>query len=385
MKEETKILFISDSPPAEKESIQIKLAAKIYVKGGRAHLFSPVIPAAERLQNEYRHLDVFEKKYSDLKKAVLENSYEAAFFFNTDAMHFYSPLIKSLAANLKIFAFNVTEETSAAEYLENIFSGNMSAGEKKKVSIIMLTFNQLNLTKQCLDSIKRNTQYPYELIIVDNGSSDGTLEYLKKYQEDASNRTHCIFNGCNLAFSKANNIGIRKASGENILLINNDVVVTNGWLTGLVNCLNSDISAGAAGPCTNESVGAQKVEPGYDDLAELPRFADAFRINNAGKQISCHRLTAFCFLIKREVIDKIGLLDERFGPGGFEDYDYCLRIRQAGYKILLAADIYVHHVGGQGYKPNNLNYSDLRQDNKLIFINKWCRRALEIMETLPNG
>jgi GT2 family glycosyltransferase len=106
-------------------------------------------------------------------------------------------------------------------------------------------------------------------------------------------------------------------------------------------------------------------------------------MKNAGKWIEIHRIIGFCMLIKKKVIDQVGMFDERFGPGGYEDYDLCLRVKQAGYKIIIAHDVFVYHFGGKGYSDNNLDYEKLRENNLSIFIDKWCEKVLKIMDTNP--
>ncbi|MHB9155197.1 MAG: glycosyltransferase family 2 protein [Endomicrobiales bacterium] len=255
----------------------------------------------------------------------------------------------------------------------------------KKVSIIILTFNQLDMTRQCIESLEKHTKCDYEIIIVDNGSSDGTREYLNALLP-AKSGLRLIFNDKNLGFSKANNQGIRIAEGDYFLLLNNDVILTAGWLERLLACAESDPAVGVAGPCTNHAVGQQVVNAKLElDDPAIQKFACMQLMKNAGNWFETHRIIGFCLLARREVIEKIGMLDERFGPGGFEDYDFCLRVKQAGYKIMIAGDVFVYHIGGQGYSQNNLDYDKLRYQNVQIFIEKWVKKALEIMEIMPFG
>ena len=92
-------------------------------------------------------------------------------------------------------------------------------------------------------------------------------------------------------------------------------------------------------------------------------------------------MIGFCMLIPKKVIRRIGLLDERFGPGGYEDYDYCLRVQMAGYKVILAEDVFIHHFGGKGYV--GMDYDEMRARNRGIFVRKWCRKTLEFLDTIP--
>jgi len=257
--------------------------------------------------------------------------------------------------------------------------------EKKKVSIIILTFNQLCDTKRCVETLERNTKGDYELVFVDNGSVDDTKAYLEKLKAARKN-VKTIYNPSNLGFAKANNQGMGIADGEYVVFLNNDVVLTEGWLERMISCAESDPAAGIVGPVTNHAVGEQVVDKSIEfNEQDINRFACMQLLKNAGYWFETHRIIGFCMLMKREVIENVGMLDERFGPGGYEDYDFCLRVKQAGYKILVASDVFIYHIGGEGYKKNNLDYDKLRAQNVQIFIEKWCRKALEFLDRLPDG
>jgi GT2 family glycosyltransferase/tetratricopeptide (TPR) repeat protein len=233
-------------------------------------------------------------------------------------------------------------------------------------SIVILTHNQLPYTRLCLESIRQRTDEPYELILVDNASEDGTREYLA-----AQPNAKVIYNPDNRGFPTAVNQGIRASSGRQVLLLNNDTVVTSGWLGRLLHALESDPKVGLVGPCSNCVSGEQQVEVGYDDLAQLDGFAwDWGKVDNRTRQ-DTDRLVGFCLLIRREVIDQIGLLDARFGIGCFEDDDYCRRAKQAGYRAVIARDAFVHHFGGRTFVASGLDFGALMRTNQQLFHEKW--------------
>src|SRR5205807_2345956 len=116
----------------------------------------------------------------------------------------------------------------------------------------------------------------------------------------------------------AANQGIKAATGRQILLLNNDCVVPRRWIRRLLWALYRDPKIGLVGPCSNFVSGEQQVPVSYKDLAALDTFADEWAGRNAGAIVDTDRLVGFCLLIRREVIEKIGLLDERFGIGCFE-------------------------------------------------------------------
>lgn len=259
---------------------------------------------------------------------------------------------------------------------------------KYLVSIVILTYNQLDDTKICVESLMKHTaDVNYELIFVDNGSTkDDTKTYLEDLKSKYSN-VKVILNETNLGFACANNQGIEISEGEYVLLLNNDVILTDGWLSRMLLIAESDKKIGIVGPCTNHASGRQVVvfDGSADDDEAIQKFSKEILQKNAGFWFSVNRIIGFCVLIKREVLFNVGVLDEMFGPGGYEDFDYCMRVKQAGYKIVIAGDTFIYHVGGKGYSANNMNYNVLRTKNIELLIDKWTKNVLEIMEKLPDG
>lgn len=238
--------------------------------------------------------------------------------------------------------------------------------EQALTSIIIVTHNQLSYTHQCIESIQLYTDEPYELIFVDNGSTDGTPDYLKNISE-----AQVILNDENLGFPAAVNQGIDRANGSNIVLLNNDTIVTTGWLHHLLAALSTDKTIGLVGACSNNVSGPQQVTAGYAQLNELDGFAWDRGQALAGRITDLERLVGFCMLIRREVIDDLGKLDEQFGIGMFEDDDYCQRARSAGYRTVVAEAAFVHHFGSVTFKATGINFSQLLTDNQQKYEKKW--------------
>ncbi|MCH1625065.1 bifunctional glycosyltransferase family 2 protein/class I SAM-dependent methyltransferase [Ferdinandcohnia quinoae] len=236
-----------------------------------------------------------------------------------------------------------------------------------KTSIVILTYNKLDFTKQCIESIREYTvDGTYELIVVDNCSNDGTVEWLKE-----QNDIKVIYNQENLGFPKGCNQGIEISTGDNILLLNNDVIVTKNWLSNLNTALYSSDDIGAVGPVTNSASYYTAISTNYKSLSEMHDFAKSFNQSNPEEWEYRLKLIGYCMLIKREVIDKIGMLDEIFTPGNFEDDDYSFRILQAGFKLLLCKDTFIHHYGGASFGENIEKYADVLKRNGIKFEEKW--------------
>jgi GT2 family glycosyltransferase/predicted Zn-dependent protease len=242
------------------------------------------------------------------------------------------------------------------------------------VSIIILCWNQLDYTRQCLESVQRHTRSPYELLLVDNGSTDGTLAYLEEIRRrHRGGRTVVIRNETNLGYPVGCNQALDQAKGRYIVFLNNDSVVTPGWLEGLIGWSLQDWpSIGLVGPVSNGAPDAQAIRPDYTDLSELDAFAARRRQAFAGKMKPVIRLTGFCLLVRREVLERIGCrLDERYGLGFFEDDDLCVRAREAGFRLLVALDVYVHHFGSVSFKQAGLNTRERLLANYELFQAKW--------------
>jgi GT2 family glycosyltransferase len=239
-----------------------------------------------------------------------------------------------------------------------------------KVSIIVVSFNNLEYLRLCIESIFEYSNYPnVEVIVVDNGSADGSAEYLKGKKEEG--RLEAILNPQNLGFAKANNQGIEISSGEYIILLNDDTVVTQDWISGLIKYLSLS-GIGMVGPVTNEIGNEAKIKIAYSSLEEMRKWAMEYTRAHKGKYFEAKMLALFSIAFKKSLLDKVGLLDERFEVGMFEDDDFSLRVKNAGYKTICAEDIFVHHFGKASFKKlRDQEYLKIFNKNKELFENKW--------------
>lgn len=238
-------------------------------------------------------------------------------------------------------------------------------------SIVILAFNELEYTKRCVKSLRKHTPEPHEVIFVDNGSTDGTLKWLRTLARE-NNHYRIIENRQNLGFAKGCNQGIEASQGEFILLLNNDVVVTEGWLAGMLDCLNNAPDAGIVGPMTNRISGPQQVvSDTYRSANFLDQYAAEFREIHRHRRIVLRRIVGFCMLFKRNLTKQIGMLDESFGTGNFEDDDFCLRAVLAEHKNYIAGDVFIHHYGSRSFIGNKIDYSASISGNRKIIDEKW--------------
>lgn len=239
-------------------------------------------------------------------------------------------------------------------------------------SIIVPAFNQLEYTKKCLDSVLTYTGDPFELVVVDNGSTDGTWPYLEGLARKHKN-VRVLRNPRNMGFAFACNQGIFLANGEFILLLNNDTLVTSGWLRRLRRIVATAPKAGLVGPLSNHVSGAQLVDSGdLRTMDHIQGYAGSLAVREAGQAIEVNRLSGFCLMVKREVFDRIGVLDPTFVVDGFEDDDLCIRARLAGFKCFVAQDVFVYHFGGRTFSGNNIDRKKQIDFNRRRFFTKWA-------------
>ena len=233
-------------------------------------------------------------------------------------------------------------------------------------SIVILTFNKISYTKKCIESIRKYTSKgSYEIIVVDNASTDGTISWLKEQSDIIT-----IFNKDNLGFPKGCNQGIEIAQGSEVLLLNNDVIVTPKWLEQMLEALYSSEKIGAVGPVTNYAHG-QEIPVTYQNEAEMVSFASEVTEKFKNKWSQKTKLIGFCLLFKKSVLEEVGVLDELFSPGNYEDDDISFRILLAGYKLFLCHNIFVHHFGSTSFRNDISKFNDLLSENELKFLDKW--------------
>ncbi|GMK37426.1 glycosyl transferase [Paenibacillus sp. CCS19] len=239
----------------------------------------------------------------------------------------------------------------------------------KSTSIIIPTYNGLPLLQRLIQSIRIHTDErvtPYELIVVDNGSNDGTAEWC------AGRGITFIAISANAGFPAACNKGLRIASGDQLMLLNNDIVATPNWLLNLSAGLAQEPGIGLAGPVTNYASGQQQVTYSFDGLEQFMRIAEQTNRPDPSARERVLRIVGLCMLFKREVYEKVGELDERFSPGHYEDDDYCLRIRMNGYGLMMCRDALIYHEGSASFRQQGEHtVKQLLERNRTMFIDKW--------------
>jgi GT2 family glycosyltransferase len=240
-----------------------------------------------------------------------------------------------------------------------------------KISIVLLSYNYFSeTTKSCFESLAVDPDFDrWELIVVDNGSDDGTAGQLVSLQA-AYPSVRFIFNKSNLGFAGGINAGIRRAGGEIIILLNSDTVCPKGMITRLAAYFENDTPLGMIGPVTNAAGNEQAIYTNSPDADS--KIMEGLQYANGGRQTpaNAYRLDFFCVAIARKTIDKIGLLDEGFGQGYYEDFDYSLRMKKAGLPLLVAEDVFIYHRGSTTFGRLPVSTKTLMKRNKRRIIEK---------------
>ena len=248
----------------------------------------------------------------------------------------------------------------------------MAPTKEKPVIIAILTWNKIDLIKNCIESIFKNTKYPYYRICVfDQASTDGTKEYL----DSLGDRIDVIHSPKNIGFVLGNNEVIKKYPMNDVVLLNNDTLVTPGWLTALVECAYTGKDVGIVGAKLVYPDGRLQ-EAGCEIYCDgrgrnIGKFDDPYKPEyNKLKEVDY--CSGSCLYIKREVFDKVGGFDEQYSPCYYEDTDLCFSARKAGFKVIYQPKCVVIHLeGATAGKVISTGAKKYQEINRPKFVKKW--------------
>ena len=232
------------------------------------------------------------------------------------------------------------------------------APHQENVEIIVCVHNALADVQRCLASTLRHTAQPYGLILVDDGSDPPTRDFLADFAQQQPHAT-LLRRDEATGYTFAANRGMGHSAAPFVLLLNSDTIVSPGWLDRLVACAGSDSTIGLVGPLSNTAsyqsipalaAGGDWAENPLPSGWDIDGWATALAESSARLYPDMPLLNGFCLLIRREVIDAIGLFDEAaFDAGYGEENDFCLRASSAGWRLALADDAYVFHAQSRSY------------------------------------
>ena len=260
--------------------------------------------------------------------------------------------------------------------------GTQSTGEDTGAltSVIVVTYDNLPFLRLCLESVlTAAVSRSFELVVVDNGCTDGTHEYLDQLQARNPQVRH-VDAHANLGFPAGVNLGVRHSGGDTLVFLNDDTIVGPSWLDLLCQKL-SDPSIGMVAPMTNHPDGGCRETRPYANYGEFLALAASRAEGGHGCEVPF--LAMFCVALRREVYDAVGPLDEQYELGLFDDDDYCLRLQMLGFTLWCADSVFVHHFGqvSLGKLAPSGQYGRLFTRNLRRFERKWevqwCREGGE--------
>ena len=229
-----------------------------------------------------------------------------------------------------------------------------------EIDIIICVHNALDDLQRCLASLLEHTHQPYHLILVDDGSSEQTAQYLREFAD--AHHASLLRSEEATGYPCAANRGMRASSAEFALLLNSDTILTPEWLDRFVACIQSDEKFGIVGPLSNTASwqSVPKIEDNGDWASNpLPegmtpsRMAQWIALHSARQYVEIPLLNGFCMMIRRKLLDEVGLFDEEnFGQGYGEEDDLVLRARKLGWKMALADDVYIYHAQSKSYSSD---------------------------------
>ena len=241
------------------------------------------------------------------------------------------------------------------------------------ISIVILSYGDPELTKAAMQSLfDGGPTYPrMEVLVVDNGSSSSNLAEIRALASRYPG-VEVIENGSNLGFAMGNNVGLERAIGEYVLLLNNDTFVAPGAVYAMVRHLRDNPEIGAVGPLTNNIGNEAKVFVRYDDMDQMKRTVRRITLGYRGRFLEVGALGYFAVMFRRRDLDSFGLLSLDYGVGMFEDDDHCRTIQSKGYVTAVAEDGFVHHHLSASFdRLDGSEKKALFKRNREIFERKW--------------
>jgi N-acetylglucosaminyl-diphospho-decaprenol L-rhamnosyltransferase len=224
------------------------------------------------------------------------------------------------------------------------------------VDIVIPVLDQLHYTERCLKSLRQGTSLPIKVVVINNGSKDGTADFLA-----GCDWLTVISNESNRGCAAAWNQGVRAGSSEWVVVLNNDVILPDDWLEGLI--------------AFAEEQGGDVVSPGMREGKEdydVACYAAEFMSVMSGV-VRWGEAHGVCFAVRRRVFESIGYFDENFKIGGSEDTDFFWRARDAGFRIATTGRSFLHHFGSitQDYVKATITKRCYGPEHRAYFRAKW--------------
>ncbi len=252
--------------------------------------------------------------------------------------------------------------------------------------IIIPVFNAFEHLERCLESIERTVAGDARIVLIDDASTDERVRpLLESFAGKAKAYRQLLLHEYNMGFVVTANHGMRQADTDMVLL-NSDTEVTEGWLQRLARCLSSDQSIATATPWSNNG-----------EIVSIPQFCSTNPVPDRPEKIAqaiaacadpvypeIPTAVGFCMAIALHVIRQVGLFDEdTFGHGYGEENDFCQRAVAAGFRNVLCDDTYVVHHGGASFQPLGLQADEQSMRRLLSKHPHYQQKVTEFIQADP--
>jgi len=240
-----------------------------------------------------------------------------------------------------------------------------------RISVLVLSYNGKSYLEECLRSVLAQSHPPYQLIVVDNASSDGSPELVgERFPQVA-----LIRNRRNLGYAGGMNVGLREARGEVIALLNQDAAVQENWLVELARAFEMDMKIGIAG-CKILFPDGRTIQHAGGIMRNPQALPDHYGYGQPDegqydRMREVDYVTGAALAVRKAALKDAGYFDEAFFPGYYEEVDLCFRAREAGYKVVYLPQAVVIHHESTTMKRDSYNYHRAMHRNRLRFILKW--------------
>ncbi|MDF2759102.1 MAG: hypothetical protein K0S99_1734, partial [Thermomicrobiales bacterium] len=247
---------------------------------------------------------------------------------------------------------------------------HLTSSEYPSVSVIVVAEAVVSTHQACIDTVLSETDYPnYELLVLDDETDTERTAWLGSMVEQ-DHRVRVLQVDAGSGRGDRINRGLSAAEGQIVVFLDDDTIVSPGWLTRLTKHL-ADSSAGLVGPGTNRSPAEAMIEIAYADADQFIQFAQQLAIDHAGEQTPVRVVPLFCAAARRDVLERIGPFDNRYQGGTFQAEDYALRLKAAGYTLAWARDVFVHRAGTTPLVDQDVSAISVLAADQRQFEAKW--------------
>lgn len=253
------------------------------------------------------------------------------------------------------------------------------------VSIIVPVFNALEYAQRCVASIyTAESKVPFEIVLIDSGSNANVLEWLRQESRQHDNFWY-ISVSANLGYARGINLGIAHARGRYVIFANSDILATSHWLDSLVAIMESHQEIGVLSPLTNYVGHGPQIDPLAENLQpdDCEKYAAMIQADSK-VQVVANGLVFFCVMVRKHLAALLGGLDEGYALGNYEDDDFCIRARMAGYKLAIAKNTFVYHFGTKTFAANRIDHSSLMHQNLIRYLDRLSDMSTSLSPRTPH-